>query len=400
MMELREAFTPRQPKRWRHLFVGRDRQIERAVAALEDEQAHLVFYGDRGRGKTSLANVLAEMAIDNGHLVLRCAGSADLGFEALFRNALAKIPGQLLDIPLAAGESLALRLPEHFGATELADIVRHIVRGRVLIVIDEFDRIADPQMRNQLAEAIKSLSDARARLHLMIVGVASSLEELLGAHPSIQRNVVGIHVPLMAPDEVRHLVESAASAVGITFAAQVADAITEFAKGLPYYVQLFGLYSARNAMRRGSTEVGWGDLADAIRAILEEADPAMIAAYEMASAGVRGRWGPGILANIAAADADAVGVFGPMALNAALCHLREREREPLLSFLCSEAGGALLTPTTHGPSQGFVFASSTMRQYVLLRDFIRRAQEATGAVTSDHGESSQSAFTAPQRAAS
>jgi len=62
LIALREAFTPRQPKRWRHLFVGRSRQIERAMSAMEDEHAHLVLYGERGRGKTSLANVLAEMA--------------------------------------------------------------------------------------------------------------------------------------------------------------------------------------------------------------------------------------------------------------------------------------------------------------------------------------------------
>ncbi len=367
---LRDAFTPRQPKRWKRLFVGRAQQIERAIAALEDERAHVVLYGDRGRGKTSLSNILAELAAERGYLVVRSAGSAEITFEAMFAQLLKKIPAEQLALPTAAGGSLASLLPAPpFGATELADVLKYVNRGRVLLVIDEFDRIVDPLMRKHLAETIKNLSDIQACVSLLIVGVATSLEALLGAHPSIQRNVVGIHVPLMTATEIEHLVAAGAQAAGVTFDSMVLAAIVEFSRGLPYCAQLFGLYTVRNAARQERTAVNWPDFVAAVQTILEEAEPGLVAAYERATGGPDNRPATEWLSAIALAESDPHGVFSGTALRSAVYWLSAADVELALDWLCSEAGGEILQPTIQSGREGIVFTNSIMRQYVLLRAF-------------------------------
>jgi hypothetical protein len=369
---LRDAFTPRQPKRWRDQFVGRAREIDRAITAIADEQAHVVLFGDRGRGKTSLANVLAEALGERGYLVIRCSGSAETQFETLFRQSLQRVPADRLDRRASAGEPLATLLPPiGFGAAEVAEFARQLARGRVVMIIDEFDRIADPTVRTRVADTIKSLSDARSRLHLLIVGVAGSLEGLLGAHPSIERNVVGIHVPLMDAGEIETLVAGGAAAAGITFEDAVTEAIVGFSQGLPYCAQLFSLYAGRRALQRGSAVVSWPDFRDAAAAVLDEMAASVGPAFERA-AGMQGQAGNSAaewLSQLARADADAHGVMRESAVAASLDADTDDERQLALDWLRGGEGRQVLQLASGAGGPGFVFANSLMRQYILLRDF-------------------------------
>ena len=60
--KLWEAFTPSRPKYTSRFFAGRRWALQRIITAVEQDQAHIVIFGPRGIGKTSLANVLAESA--------------------------------------------------------------------------------------------------------------------------------------------------------------------------------------------------------------------------------------------------------------------------------------------------------------------------------------------------
>lgn len=58
-----------------------------------------------------------------------------------------------------------------------------------LIVLDELDRVEDDDALSMLADTVKTLSDHGTGVTLMFVGVAASVEQLLGEHESIVRNV-------------------------------------------------------------------------------------------------------------------------------------------------------------------------------------------------------------------
>ncbi len=68
--KLSSVFTPGVPVHSRDLFVGRFDQIMLVTAALSQPGQHVVLYGERGVGKTSLANVLTEFVYPAGDHIL------------------------------------------------------------------------------------------------------------------------------------------------------------------------------------------------------------------------------------------------------------------------------------------------------------------------------------------
>jgi hypothetical protein len=57
---LGDVFTPTRPRMGRRALIGRLTEAERILSAMNDEAAHVVIYGERGRGKTSLTNLVVE----------------------------------------------------------------------------------------------------------------------------------------------------------------------------------------------------------------------------------------------------------------------------------------------------------------------------------------------------
>lgn len=58
-MEASRVFTPAAPIDDRALFAGRTVQVVNVLDAVNQKGQHAIIFGDRGVGKTSLANVLA-----------------------------------------------------------------------------------------------------------------------------------------------------------------------------------------------------------------------------------------------------------------------------------------------------------------------------------------------------
>ncbi len=57
--EINELFTPSTPVRITDLFAGRGDQILQAMDSIAEPGRHAVIYGERGVGKTSLAEILS-----------------------------------------------------------------------------------------------------------------------------------------------------------------------------------------------------------------------------------------------------------------------------------------------------------------------------------------------------
>jgi energy-coupling factor transporter ATP-binding protein EcfA2 len=55
---LNEVFTPAAPIEIKALFSGRVDQLDRCVQLVFQKGTHGIIYGDRGVGKTSIANIL------------------------------------------------------------------------------------------------------------------------------------------------------------------------------------------------------------------------------------------------------------------------------------------------------------------------------------------------------
>ena len=68
-----EVFTPTRPRAGRKTLVGRQVELGRILDGLLDDNAHVVLYSERGRGKTSLSNLTMEQLRRRGVIVARCA---------------------------------------------------------------------------------------------------------------------------------------------------------------------------------------------------------------------------------------------------------------------------------------------------------------------------------------
>lgn len=379
---LREAFTPTRPKlRLGSLFIGRTATLRRIVAAIEEERAHVILFGDRGRGKTSVANAVEQIAGQGGYLALKVTCSAELSFEDIFRHCLRKIPATYYRAaganPFGGGptaSSLADLLPASgFSVTELNEVLSGVYGTHVLLILDEYDRVTDEDFRNKLAELFKNLTDSSIAVTLLVVGVAENLDQLLGKHPSIQRSLVPVHLPLMSDREVERLLIAGADTARLVFAPEVLRRIVDFARGLPYYAQLLGLHAARSAVSRRAETVEREDLVYAVNRCLQEAERGIVVAYARALAPEHRAELEDVLLGAALCPADEFGVFDPADLAAP-------GEQPSPGFLerlqrlTEERFGPILLPVAEAGRVRYRFENQMMRQFVLMRQAQERGQ--------------------------
>lgn len=276
-LALADALAASQPVTSRERFAGRGDVLADLIAAIEQQRAHVVLYGERGIGKTSLAHVFAETARDARYLVLYGSCGVEASFDDMFRAFAAQIP--LLyhaDIsPVADEREHGRSFAELIDAgpldpRELAELFARIVGTRVILILDEYDRVRDPAFRRDVAELIKNLSDRAARVQLVLTGVASNLDELVGFTPSIRRNIVGLGVGPMAEADMAYILERAEEATGLVFADEARALVLRMAAGSPYLVRLIGSRAALRALDDRRAEVTAADVIGGTEAVLGE----------------------------------------------------------------------------------------------------------------------------------
>jgi Cdc6-like AAA superfamily ATPase len=243
-LALRDALGASQPVIGRESFAGRHDALAQLITCIEQQRVHVVIYGERGIGKTSLAHVFAETAREARYLVLYGSCGTEARFDAMFRSFAARIPrlyhkSVLPNSPEAElGDNFDVMLEEHFGPRELADLFADVTGTRVIIILDEYDRVLDANFRRDVAELIKNLSDRAARVQLVLTGVAQNLDELIGYAPSIRRNIVGLPMRPLTTGEVREVIGIGEIAAEIKYSDKAIAMIAEMAGGSPYLVRL------------------------------------------------------------------------------------------------------------------------------------------------------------------
>ena len=274
---LSTAFTPSQPISDLRGFVGREQIFSKLIRAIEDQRMHLVIYGERGIGKTSILHVLSALAREARYLVRYNSCSEQSGFDETFR-AIAR------DIPLLYHRDYDPASPEAEGGGTLADTFDarplspsyvadafdRLVGTRLLIILDEYDRSQAEGFRESVAELIKNLSDRASKVQIIIGGVAGNLTELVEHIPSIRRNVIGIPLTRMSKEEVRQIVVNGEQRSGLRFDEAAQTLVVNASQGSPYIANLLGHYAGSRALDRLGKTVTGEDGADGIADVVEE----------------------------------------------------------------------------------------------------------------------------------
>ena len=276
---LRAAFTPAQPVTDRRMFAGRVQVLSRLIEIIEDRLSHVVIFGERGIGKTSLLHILTDLAEESRYVVLHGTCGAGSRFDEMFRTLLEAIPLLYLKNisptgpEVERGASFASRLPAGpFDARELSELLSQISGIRVLIILDEYDRLENEQFRQYTAELIKNLSDRAAPVQLVIAGVSSNLHELIGYIPSIRRNVIGLPLPQLSFEETEALVGLGNSVAGVSFDGECVKMIHSLSNGSPYITRLICHHASGIALDDGRTNVVKRDVVAGLDVMVMEAE--------------------------------------------------------------------------------------------------------------------------------
>ncbi len=213
----------------------------KVVNVLNQPGEHVVLYGERGVGKTSIANVIADIIMHRGG-----------GYEALSVRVNCNTNDNFKTIWRKVFRELGIEIPDEWKyASPDPDDLRYMlskVDPPKLIVLDEFDRIEDDEALSLMADTIKALSDHRTASKLVIVGVADSIDQLIGEHESIQRGISEVHVPRMDYEDCVRIVVGGLEKLDLAIVDAAQTRIARLSEGLPHYVHWLAQKAAQRAV--------------------------------------------------------------------------------------------------------------------------------------------------------
>ena len=194
--------------------------------------------------------------------------------------------------------------------SDVASIFERLSDHKSIIILDEFDRVSDEATKRAMADLIKNISDNIPLVKLILVGVGSSITDLIGQHPSISRNLVEIEVPIMSTEEIIEILKKGCNALSILASDSVYSQAALLSNGFPHYAHHLGLCIAKACATQETTTIDdrmFNELACSFA--VEDALEEFRAAYSRATKTTQSSRYPLIFCSCAHADHDENGVF-------------------------------------------------------------------------------------------
>lgn len=287
------VFTPATPVSESTLFAGRMSELRRVIDTINQRGRHSIIFGERGVGKTSLASVISSrLTGPEGTVIVAPRVNCDTAdsYISLWKKVFSQL--DLMRKVPTIGFQLKL-FQETIKAAEVVsdnagpDEVRRLLTilattGKLIVIFDEFDRIADSTTKRMMADTIKALSDHDIDVTVVIVGVADSVDDLLLQHESIERAIIQTKMPPMSPAEIEQIIDKGLERLEMTIERAPKNEIAMMCQGFPHYAHALGLYATRACLDRGSLKISHEDVDSAIKAALRDVDQTIRSVYDKA----------------------------------------------------------------------------------------------------------------------
>lgn len=375
--EASQLFSPSAPINEHDLFAGRQREITKMLEAVGERGKHVILFGERGVGKTSIAGVFSELfpaTLRRIKLVREQVDPSDT-FTSIWRKVFKDFSIRLI----REGREETVTVDTMFSGDIVPDDIRREFEMMFgpndipIIIIDEFDKSRDKTIHELMANTIKAFSDYSINATIILVGVADDVTELIGEHPSISRCIEQVPMPRMTTQEMVEILEKRIPKIGMTFSGEAGRKIVELARGLPTYVHLLGLYATRAAIGRRSLEIDILDVEGATHRVLERFQESIQADYSKAVHSNRNdNLHQHTLLACALAKTDERGQFTPASLCLPLSKILGREVaisnfQGHLTKFNSQERGEILTKRGWDRAYKFRFKDPMMQPYVIMR---------------------------------
>jgi Cdc6-like AAA superfamily ATPase len=331
--EVGRIFTPSTPINKKDLFAGRVKQIQQVRNAIIQAGQHAVLYGERGVGKTSLASVLQDYLPQTGVITVRVNCDADTTFHGLFEDILSEInlvtitPGlgfNAEDITLI--ENLRQSVGDNINPNTLRFLFRQLP-NKAIIIIDEFDRVEDENVKRLVADTIKNFSDYNVDTTFIIVGIADSVDELIAKHQSVERALVQVQLPRMAEDEIAEIIDKGVEALGMTIDPMAKKRIVALSQGLPHYTHLLCFNVVQYCVDNANNAISALDVKYAMETSIEMSQQSIKDAYFKAINSPRGNMYVQVLLACALAKTDDMGYFTATDIKLPLKKITDKDYE-------------------------------------------------------------------------
>lgn len=376
VFEINQLFTPSTPIKLGELFAGRLKQVRQMQDAVAEPGRHIVLYGERGVGKTSIAQVLRVLLPASLQKIVysRKACSPDDDFDSIWRKFFKDMRFSIS----ADGENETYSVDELYPARITPDdVLRELNQFNAaelpIFVIDEYNEVRDVETSSLLANTIKTLSDEGNSATVVTVGVADDVTELFSEHQSISRCTEEILMPRMSNDELGEILDKRIGQLGLGLSRDARWKIVILARGLPTYVHRLGKFAATRAVYNRRTTIDENDVEAAIEEMLTGSLQSLRDAYEQAThSNQPGNLFKEILLACALSKADDNGYFMPASVRDPLSKIVGKPMEisqyrSHLSSFVSEKRGAILQRIGQERSYRFRFVEPTMQPYVLMK---------------------------------
>ena len=363
------TFTPGKPVNNLDLLSGRQKQISKVLEAVLSPGQHAAIYGERGVGKSSLANLIYDMVRASGQkyfIPVQVNASAIISFHEIWREVFRQI--QLL---ASRGETtLDEQVPDTPNSEDIRQIF-HQVGSPSIVVIDEFDRV-DDVVAGQMSDTIKTLSDRGVDTTLVIVGVGDSVDQLIHEHQSIERALLQIHMQRMSHGELVTIVTKGMSRLPeMTIEPGLDKRMANISKGLPHITHLLAKHSTLSAINDGRRKIVQKDYENALRTATEDTSQSLAKDYRKATHSARESTFEEVLLACALAT-DQQGFFGAKDVRVPLSKILKRSVKieayirHLDKFTQAERGPVLKKEGTRRRFQ-YSFVEPMIQPYVLMK---------------------------------
>ena len=377
LQTVNEIFSPSAPIENIDLFIGRIEQVSKVKDAIEERGQHIVVYGNRGVGKTSLANVVRDIFKNVSTVKVTCNRSDN--FVSIWDRAFSKTKFIISDRsvgfnPSIKDQVIRLYLPEKqvITAHDIEEVL-HDVYNNMLIVFDEFDSITDQETKIKMADTLKSLSDNIYNISIMVIGIASSVDELLGHHESLERCIKQIHLPLMSADESYQIIQNNLPLVDLKIEQAVADRMVDYASGFPHYIHLLCKFSSKIAITQNAEIINHEHLDWAVEESINSSNQSIRKAYKLAvKSGNRKKnqfedviYACSLIDNSAKAfsSSDIINIYNKLTES----EIKTESINYNLGMLCKEERGEILVKLGKKGEKKYNFKNPLMKAFIKLK---------------------------------
>ena len=376
---INEIFTPSSPVENIELFSGRKNELEEISQAIIEKGQHAVMFGPRGAGKTSLANMTRYFYEDLMVIKVTCNRNDD--FKSIWDRALRKIvlvnPANEIGYkPTEKPEIVSAYYPEDtdLNPTEIEGILVNLNES-FLFIFDEFDSIKSNQVKTQMADMIKLLSDNLPFITLLLVGIAQSVDKLIGEHHSIERCIRQIELPLMPEPDAIEMIKHNLGLAGLKINTAIINKIIELSSGFPNYLHLLCKHSAVEAIEEGKSEISNEHFNSAVIKSINNSDYSIRNAYQKATSSPAGKnQFANVLLACAMANTDFENSFGSGEVLKEYNSITgsEHKAESInynLGMLCKSERAEILTKSGRQKNARYRFRKPLLKAFVKLKQF-------------------------------